>query len=79
MSDTWTVLAALDWTAGYFKKKGCLSPRLDAELLLGHCLGVERIQLYVQFERPLDMTEREAFRALVARRGRGEHVQYILG
>jgi release factor glutamine methyltransferase len=79
MKGTWTVLAALDWTAAYFKEKGCLSPRLDAELLLCHCLGLERIQLYVQFERPLDMEERAEFRALVARRGRGEPVQYLLG
>ena len=76
---TWTVLTILQWTAAFFKKHGVGSPRLDAELLLAHVLGVERIQLYVQYDRPLTEAERGAYRAVVARRGRGEPVQYLVG
>ena len=79
MQDTWTVLEALQWTASYFERKECLSPRLDAELLLAEVLGTERIQLYVQYQRPLTVEERQAFRGFVGRRGKGEPVQYILG
>lgn len=79
MSETWTVLGIIKWTTGFFAKQGVDSPRLAAELLLAHVLELERIQLYVQFERPLDPAERLAFRELVKRRAAGEPVQYILG
>ena len=79
MSDTWTLLQILKWTTGFFEKQGIGSPRLDAELLLAHVLGLERIQLYVQFDRPLVPAERHAYRELVKRRASGEPVQYILG
>jgi len=79
LSETWTVLSILQWTTGFFEKQGIDSPRLDAEHLLAHMLGLERIQLYVQFERPLDPSERQVFRELVKRRAAGEPVQYIVG
>jgi len=53
--------------------------RLDAELLLAHSLGRQRIELYTDFERPLSDTELDGYRALVARRARREPVAYILG
>jgi len=53
--------------------------RLDAELLLAHSLGRERIELYTDFDRPLTDTELDGYRALVARRARHEPVAYILG
>jgi release factor glutamine methyltransferase len=64
-----------DWFAG----RGIASARLDAELLLGHVLGLERLQLYTSFDRPLERSELDAFRELVRRRGRFEPVAYILG
>ena len=75
----WTVLGVLQWTADFLGRKGALSPRLDAELLLAHALSLERIQLYVQYDRPLTLDERDRFRALVRRRAAGEPAQYILG
>ncbi len=75
----WTVLETLTWTAEFFGRQGALSPRLDAELLLAETLGLKRIQLYVQYDRPLTEDERARYRELVKRRGRGEPVQYILG
>jgi release factor glutamine methyltransferase len=53
--------------------------RLDAELLLAHALGRQRIDLYTDFDRPLNADELGAYRALVARRARHEPVAYILG
>ena len=79
MKDEWTVLAAIQWTTGFFDSRGAMSPRLDAELLLADILGIERIHLYVQHDRPLSAPERAAFRTAVSRRGKGEPVQYILG
>ena len=53
--------------------------RLDAELLLAHTLGRQRIELYTDFDRPLDHAELDGYRELVARRARSEPVAYILG
>jgi release factor glutamine methyltransferase len=53
--------------------------RLDAELLLAHALGSSRIELYTDFDRPLDAAELDAYRGLVARRARHEPVAYLLG
>ena len=53
--------------------------RLDAELLLAHTLGRQRIELYTDFDRPLENGELDGYRELVARRARREPVAYILG
>jgi len=53
--------------------------RLDAELLLSHVLGRSRIELYTDFDRPLEEAEVSAFRELVRRRTQHEPVAYILG
>ena len=55
------------------------SARLDAEILVAHALGLERLQLYLQFDRPLDETERTAIRELVRRRGAHVPVAYLVG
>jgi release factor glutamine methyltransferase len=59
--------------------KSSETARLDAELLLAHALGRERIELYTDFDRPLTNGELDGFRELVARRARHEPVAYILG
>ena len=59
--------------------KGSDTPRLDAERLLAHALGVERIDLYMDLDRPLARTELDAARVLVARRAAREPLQYVLG
>ena len=53
--------------------------RLDAELLLAHTLGRNRIELYTDFDRPLSSQELDTYRGAVARRARHEPVAYILG
>jgi len=59
--------------------KGSDTPRLDAELLLAHALGRQRIELYMDFDRPLNGDELAEFRELISRRSRHEPVAYILG
>lgn len=79
MTERWTVLKILQWTADYFAGKEIASARLEAELLLAATLDMDRVGLYVNFERPLDSSELAAFREQVQRRAKGEPVQYILG
>ena len=74
-----TVLEIIKKTTEFLAGKGIESPRLQAELLIGHALGLKRMQLYLQFERPLAETELEKIRPLVRRRAQREPVQYILG
>ena len=69
MSEPWTVLKLLQWTTAHFAAKGIDTARLDAELLLAHALGVARLRLYLDFEKPVLEEERARFRALVRRRG----------
>ena len=73
------MLEVLRWTTSRFSQRGLGSPRLDAEVLAAHALGVSRVQLYVQFDRPLEATELVALRELVKRRQGGESVAYITG
>jgi release factor glutamine methyltransferase len=65
--------------AGHLQKHGSGSPRLDAELLLAHALGVRRIDLYMQFDRPATERELGPYRTLLARRAKGEPVAYLVG
>jgi release factor glutamine methyltransferase len=63
----------------FLVRKGVDSPRLDAELLLSHALGLSRLELYTQHDRPLSEAERATARELIERRGRREPLAYILG
>lgn len=74
-----SVLEIIKRTTEFFEKRGVESPRLNAELLIGHALGLKRMQLYLQFERPLMEPELEKIRPLVKRRGNREPLQYIVG
>ncbi len=64
----WTVLELLRWTTDHFQSHGIDSARLDAECLLAHALGSDRLTLYVDFEKPVLPEERALFRELVVRR-----------
>jgi release factor glutamine methyltransferase len=63
----------------WLEQRGVDAPRRSLELLLGKVLGLDRLRLYLAHDRPLAPEERTALRALVARRGRGEPVAYLLG
>jgi len=76
----WTVLELLRWTTEHFASRGIETARLDAECLLAHALGVPRLRLYLDFEKPVLEGERARFRELVRRRA-GERlpVSQLLG
>ena len=74
-----TVLEIIKMSADFLDGKGVENPRLNAELLIGHALGLKRMQLYLQFERPLEEPELEMIRAGLRRRGQREPLQYIIG
>ncbi len=77
--EIWTVLRLMRWSGEYLEGKGVERGRLDAEHLLADALGLERLQLYLQFERPLSAEELDRFRPLLLRRAKREPLQYILG
>jgi release factor glutamine methyltransferase len=63
----------------FLTRKGTLSPRLEAELLVAHALGLDRLKLFLQFDRPVTAVEVARARELLVRRGRNEPVAYITG
>ena len=79
MSESWTILRLLTWTTDYLKSHGSESPRLDAEVLLAHARGCERIMLYAAFDQIVEEATRAKFRELVKRRAEGVPVAYLVG
>jgi release factor glutamine methyltransferase len=78
-SEPWTVTRLLDWTAQYLAQKGMEFPRLDAEVLLSHCLGWKRIDLYARYDQTPSDEIRKQFKALIGRRLEGCPVAYLVG
>ncbi|MEW6388780.1 MAG: peptide chain release factor N(5)-glutamine methyltransferase, partial [Thermodesulfobacteriota bacterium] len=75
----WTILEVLKWTAGYFEEKGVPEPRASAEVLLAHTLALQRLDLYLRYDQPLSPEELTRYKALIARRLKGEPVAYLTG
>jgi release factor glutamine methyltransferase len=78
-TEVWTIGKLLNWTTSYLAEHGSETPRLDAELLLAHVCGFQRIQLYTAFDDVPAENVRADFRALVKRRSAGTPVAYLLG
>jgi release factor glutamine methyltransferase len=78
-SAEWTIGKIIEWTRGFFEKKGIAQPRLEAEILLAHILGIERIDLYMKYDQAVGEAERTAFRELVRRRSEREPTRYLVG
>jgi release factor glutamine methyltransferase len=76
---TWTIEAVVRWATDDFRTRGIDRPRLDAEVLLAHALGVTRTQLVIDSKRPLEPDELARFRGYVKRRRAREPVAYVLG
>ena len=75
----WTIKRVLDWTSGYLERKGDEHPRLSAEWLLANVCGLSRVELYVNFDKPLEAGELDAMHAAIERRAAGEPLQYVTG
>ncbi|MEX0647410.1 MAG: peptide chain release factor N(5)-glutamine methyltransferase [Balneolaceae bacterium] len=75
----WTVLSMLEWATGYFEEKNVHSPRMSIEWLLADVLQVKRLDLYLQYDRPLSVEELDKIRPMVKRRASHEPLQYITG
>lgn len=77
--EPWTVIKTITWSREYLQGKGVSESRLSAEILLSSVLGLDRLGLFLQFDRPLNPTELAGFKALLLRRAQNEPVAYILG
>ena len=78
-SEAWTTRRLIRWIDGHLSAKGVDSPRVCAEMLVGHVVGAERMRLYMEADRPASAAELERLRALVVRASRHEPVQYLVG
>lgn len=78
-SEIWTTLKILSWTRNFLDSKGVANARLEAEWLLCAAMGLDRVGLYLQYDKPLNDAELAAYRELVGRRARREPLQHILG
>lgn len=78
-TELWTTLKILNWTKEYLAGKGIENARLEAEWLLCHALTLDRVGLYLNFDKPLLESELAVFRGLVSRRAKREPLQHILG
>ncbi|HXZ99165.1 MAG TPA: peptide chain release factor N(5)-glutamine methyltransferase [Candidatus Binatia bacterium] len=74
-----TVIEVVRLSTGYLRDRGSPSARLDSELLVGHAVGLSRLDLYLQYDRPLSDPELDRVRELLRRRGRGEPVAHLVG
>lgn len=77
--EPWTIERLLKWTTDHFRQQGSDSPRLDAEILLAHARGCQRIELYTKFDEVADDDLRTQYRELVKRRAAGVPIAYLVG
>jgi release factor glutamine methyltransferase len=78
VTQTWTTLGVLDWTAKRFADHGIGAARLEAQVLLAYALQCSRTQLYMNFDQPLGEAELASYRELIKRRLGGEPVAYLV-
>ena len=74
-----TILDTLQKGAGYLERHGVEDARLNMQHLLAHALGCDRMQLYLEFDRPVEEAALEKLRVLVKLRGEGQPVQHLVG
>ncbi len=77
--EIWTTIKILAWTKEYLASKGIINARLEAEWLLCAVMNLDRVGLYLQYDKPLNDLELAGYRDLVMRRARREPLQHILG
>lgn len=75
----WTIAELINWGSGYFSEKGISSPRLNIELILSNILNCNRLDLYLNYDKPLNEAELTKLRLQASRRGKHEPLQHITG
>ena len=75
----WTPLKIIQWAVPYLSQKGISNARFDTETLIAFALQIDRLKVYLQFDRPLDSSELSLIRELLKRRAQHEPIQYITG
>lgn len=78
-SSPWTVRRIVGWMAQDFATRGIESARLDADILVGHALGLDRVGVFLALDRELSDEELTRIRALVTRRRANEPIAYLVG
>jgi release factor glutamine methyltransferase len=78
-TNSWTIDRLINWSTDYLEQKGVDNPRLDAEVLLSHLLGIERVEIYLNPERSLNQTRFSDFKSLIRKRGQRKPLQYLVG
>ncbi len=75
----WTISELINWTSEYFENRDIDSPRMTAEYLLAHTLNISRMDLYLQYDKPLVREELSRFKSYIRRRAQREPLAYIIG
>ena len=75
----WTIQKLLNWITQYFTDNNIDAPRLSAELLLSHVLGLERIELYTNFDKVVVRSDLDRLHSIVKRCIDNEPIQYLIG
>jgi len=75
----WTIQKLLNWITEHFTEKGIDSPRLSAELVLSHVVGLKRIELYTQFDKVVSKHQLDRLHDLVKRASQNEPIAHIVG
>ncbi len=79
VKDIWTIQKLIDWTTQFFINSNIQNPRLDTEVLLSYSLKLDRLGLYLNYDKPLTEDELSSFKKLIQRRANREPLQYITG
>lgn len=74
-----TVLETIDGGTRYLEKRGIEDARRNMQMLVAHQLGCTRMDLYLQFDRPMEESELAPLRELLKKRGEGIPLQHLLG
>ncbi len=74
-----TVLETIDGGTRYLDKRGIEDARRNMQMLVAHQLGCTRMDLYLQFDRPLEEAQLAPLREALKKRGEGIPLQHLLG
>jgi release factor glutamine methyltransferase len=74
-----TVLETIDGGTRYLEKRGIEDARRNMQMLVARQLGCTRMDLYLQFDRPLEESDLVPLREVLKKRGEGIPLQHLLG